>query len=71
MKTVLAIAVAALAASVTYSLLNEAYGAGPPYYGRTTNMDKWSSPWPLVVTINVPAAALLLWILVPRGPRAR
>lgn len=29
---------------VNYASLTEAYGKGPPYYGRTTNMDKWEDP---------------------------
>ncbi|RDU97988.1 hypothetical protein [Trinickia dinghuensis] len=38
--------------------LNEAFGGGPPYYGRTTNMDKWSNPLPVLAAID--ALALLL-----------
>lgn len=33
--------------------LNEAYGSGPPYYSRTTNMDKWSDPLPLLALVDV------------------
>lgn len=29
-----------------------AYGDGPPYYGRTTNMDKWESPVPALIIGN-------------------
>lgn len=25
---------------INFSALSEAYGSGPPYYSRTTNMDK-------------------------------
>jgi hypothetical protein len=43
-------------------LLSEAYGDGAPYYGRTTNMDKWSSPWPALATLDAFAvAALVAW----------
>lgn len=45
---------------LNYSWLNEAYGAGPPYYGRTTNMDKWSSPLPLLAVADAVALALLV-----------
>ncbi|MBB3257481.1 hypothetical protein F4827_002346 [Paraburkholderia bannensis] len=40
---------------VTFNVLNlsEAYGGGPPYYSRTTNMDKWSSPLPVLGPIDV------------------
>lgn len=34
---------AALGARILSTYL-EYYGDGPPYYGRTTNMDKWQSP---------------------------
>ena len=37
---------------ITVDMLNEAYGAGPPYYGRTVNMDKWTSPWLALVAID-------------------
>ena len=29
----------------------EAYGAGPPHYSRTTNMDKWSNPVPVIALV--------------------
>lgn len=47
-RTLLAAAVAApllaLGAWINASMITEAYGDGPPYYGRSTNMDKWSDP---------------------------
>lgn len=64
MKTIRAVAVTlfVLAATVvTYVLLSEAYGSGPPYYGRTVNMDKWTSPIPIVLPIDLVAMALLSW----------
>ncbi|WP_175664265.1 hypothetical protein ACN9MG_25260 [Burkholderia ambifaria] len=46
--------------------LNEAYGDGPPYYSRTTNMDKWTSPLPFLGVIDgamlVAIGAYCLWI---------
>jgi uncharacterized membrane protein len=39
--------------------LCEAYGDGPPYYSRTTNMDKWTNPMPVVAVIDVMAVAVL------------
>jgi hypothetical protein len=62
-----AIFVGALAGAgwIHYSLLTEAYGAGAPYFSRTANMDKWSSPWPALIAIDVvtlaTACILLLW----------
>ncbi len=32
--------------------LTEAFGNGPPYYGRTTNMDKWSNPLPVLAGVD-------------------
>ncbi|MCI0335951.1 MAG: hypothetical protein L0226_00095 [Acidobacteria bacterium] len=43
-----------------YTHLVEAYGSGPPYYGRTTNMDKWTNPIPILVVIDVIAVVLLV-----------
>ena len=56
----------ALAFGTSIDLLAEAYGEGPPYYGRTTNMDKWSDPWPVVLmmsAIALGAVALTRWAL--------
>ncbi|WP_027818579.1 hypothetical protein [Paraburkholderia bannensis] len=36
--------------------LNEAYGNGPPYYSRTTNMDKWSNPIPVLSLLDMSVA---------------
>jgi len=32
--------------------LSEFYGSGPPYYSRTTNMDKWIDPLPSLIKVN-------------------
>lgn len=56
---------------MSYGALVEAYGSGPPYYSRTTNMDKWSDPLPEVVLLDLGAlavAAALIWVGV-RKPR--
>lgn len=63
---VLVAAVALLNASVLW----EAYGGGPPYYGRTTNMDKWQSPLPWLIPVNlgtVLVAAILSRLAFRRG----
>lgn len=52
---------AAIAASVTWASLSEAYGAGPPYYGRTTNLDKWVNPFPLLLGVDGPLLVLALF----------
>ena len=38
----------------------EYYSDGPPYYGRTTNMDKWESPVMDLVTTDAIHLALLV-----------
>ena len=57
--------VLAVAGFVTYESLSEAYGAGAPYYSRTTNMDKWSDPLPeLLIGDSVAIiVAVFLWRL--------
>lgn len=49
---------------INVTTLWESYGNVPPYYGRTTNMDKWTSPWPVLVIIDV--LALLLYLGIRR-----
>jgi hypothetical protein len=48
----------------TYMAISEAFGSGPPYYGRSTNMDKWSNPVPILTCVNafgLVLAGLLGW----------
>ena len=67
----------AATAYINYVSLVDAYGSGPPYYGRTTNMDKWSSPlWGLlmidgVVLLMVLAAVQLFCAARPKRARLR
>lgn len=51
--------------------LDEAYGSGPPYYGRTTNMDKWESPLPLLFVVDAIALGItaLLFAVIGRKKR--
>ncbi|MEX3955185.1 hypothetical protein [Trinickia sp. EG282A] len=54
-QLLLGIALLALAASiVAFNVINinEAFGHGPPYYGRTTNMDKWFNPLPVLAAVD-------------------
>ena len=37
---------------LNYDALSEAYGSGPPYYSRTTNMDKWHNPLPGLLALD-------------------
>jgi hypothetical protein len=61
--------IVATAAWIGVDLLVEAYGYGPPYYGRTANMDKWANPWPMLMLVGA-AAVLLVRLVAPRR-RAR
>jgi hypothetical protein len=47
---------------INYINLTEAYGSGPPYYNRTTNMDKWSSPIPFLIVVNLIALGIIVFI---------
>ena len=38
-----------------------AYGNGPPYHGRTTNMDKWGNPIPFLVVFDA-IVGLLVYV---------
>ena len=38
---------------INFDTVIGAFGDGPPYYGRTTNMDKWENPIPLLLLIDV------------------
>lgn len=56
------------AALASYEAISEAYGAGPPYYSRTTNMDKWSNPLPELL-VGDGVAALVGGLLLRAGIR--
>ncbi len=65
-----AVVVCMLAFGTSIDQLAVAYGAGPPYYGGTANMEKWASPWPAVailVTVSVGSVALTRWALRSRA----
>lgn len=48
----------AVLAWANYTVIVESYGSGPPYYGRTTNMDKWTDPVPGLLAIDLPGLGL-------------
>ena len=56
---VLATAVLFSCAVKTWSTYVESYGAEAPYYGRTTNMDKWESPIVSMVIWDASGLALV------------
>jgi hypothetical protein len=41
-----------LVVSLNVSEIVGAFGDGPPYYGRTTNMDKWRNPIPILLAVD-------------------
>lgn len=60
------VALVSLVVAFNWINLSEAYGSGPPYYSRTTNMDKWTNPLPVLTAVDVLSllivALLALWI---------
>jgi hypothetical protein len=54
----LALALVGYLAWATFDVVAESYGSGPPYYGRTTNMDKWTSPVPGLLAIDLPGLGI-------------
>ena len=54
----LSIALLGCLAWITYDVVVESYGPGPPYYGRTTNMDKWTDPVPGLLAIDLPGLGI-------------
>jgi len=54
---------------VNVDAITEAYGSGPPYYDRTTNMDKWADPLPVLFAIDL--AMALIAALIVRAYRRR
>jgi hypothetical protein len=51
---------------INYLVIAEAFGQGPPYYARTTNMDKWTNPLPTLVAIDI-AATCVVALLIRLG----
>jgi len=47
------VVVALAAAAWSIDAIWWAYGSGPPFYGRTTNMDKWEDPLPVLLAVDV------------------
>ncbi|KQT86860.1 hypothetical protein ASG48_17655 [Aurantimonas sp. Leaf443] len=71
-RAILAVALLVTAVWVNAVTLIEAYGSGPPHYGRTTNMDKWTDPLPWLLPLNaVVIAAVLVLTLAPRRTAAK
>jgi hypothetical protein len=52
------VVIVAMAIVFNWINVDEAYGSGPPYYARTTNMDKWVDPRPVLFAVD--ALAMLV-----------
>lgn len=39
-------------AYVNFDAITGAFGEGPPYFSRTTNMDKWENPIPVLLAVD-------------------
>ncbi|MCO6392564.1 hypothetical protein GTW25_16180 [Aliihoeflea aestuarii] len=72
-RWVIVVAVLAGALWIGIGLMGEAYGSGPPHYGGTANMDKWTSPWPAVLLLaglaTIVVAFVTPWRSLGRGRR--
>ena len=66
---VLVAALLSFLAYVNYDAIVGAFGDGPPYYGRTTNMDKWANPIPTLLGVDLLALGLS-WFLLRWALRA-
>jgi hypothetical protein len=53
----------AFVAYVNYDAIVGAFGDGPPYYGRSTNMDKWESPVPILLIVDALTFAVALTVI--------
>ena len=60
-------------AVVTFNWINvsEAYGGGPPYYSRTTNMDKWTDPLPVLGAVDALTVLVVLALVYDIRRRKR
>jgi len=47
---------------VTYDNIAGAFGSGPPYFSRTTNMDKWQNPIPYLIGLDVLVLVAVFWL---------
>ena len=69
MRWTIAVLLLGLASWMTVTQLTEAFGSGPPYYGRTTNMDKWDNPVPFLLAVDLAVLAVVVPLLAPEQLR--
>lgn len=68
LRLVLGALIFIVAAFFNYHVIQESYGQGPPYYSRTTNMDKWSNPLPELLVGDL-VVVFVVGLLVRAGIR--
>ncbi|MGL4094323.1 hypothetical protein [Agrobacterium cavarae] len=52
-RTILILALLIAVIWLNATTLMDAYGPGPPYFGRTSNMDKWTNPLHWLLPLDV------------------
>jgi len=67
----IALGLLGLASLINYQSLVEAYGSGLPFFGRTTNMDKWASPLPGLLLLDGLVLLIVVVAVVMFARRAR
>ncbi len=53
-------------AAVNIAIWTEHYGSGPPYFGRTVNLDKWTSPVSTMLLLNAGVLAIVALVAIVR-----
>jgi hypothetical protein len=66
-SVLIAASAAAVACVVDWAAWQEYYGDGPPYYGLTTNMDKWSNPRLFLLVVSG-VALMVVAVVLRLGP---
>lgn len=52
-----------LVAGINLYWIDVAFGDGPPYYSRTTNMDKWADPRWVLIPLDIVAAIVVSYLV--------
>ena len=60
--TLLTIGIVLFVAYINFDAITGAFGDGPPYYSRMTNMDKWENPVPYLIAIDLIFLVVALYV---------